>query len=145
MRITEAAQLVQHSGYPEAYQAHAADARALASVLTGYSPGGKFSCVVHPPSGHGTGSAVVAAVTGAYGAIGIARTGNRQDVALAVSGQDGNRLGWSVAQFLLARGDSLQQQGVAFDGKQWRTGSASDKGWTSSPAASSSRLVVTMG
>ena len=40
MRITEAAQKVQRSGFPEAYEDHAADARALASVLTGYSPGG---------------------------------------------------------------------------------------------------------
>ena len=37
MRITEAAQKVQRSGFPEAYEDHAADARALASALTGYS------------------------------------------------------------------------------------------------------------
>ena len=43
MRITEAAQQVQRSGYPEAYEPHAADARALASALTGYSRGGRFS------------------------------------------------------------------------------------------------------
>ncbi len=53
MRITEAAQKVQRSGFPEAYEAHAADARTLASVLTGYSPGGLFTCVVRerPPPG----------------------------------------------------------------------------------------------
>ena len=39
MRITEAAQEVQRSGFPEAYEDHAADGRALASALTGYSPG----------------------------------------------------------------------------------------------------------
>ena len=49
MRITEAAQKVQRSGFPEAYEDHAIDARALASVLTGYSPGGLFTCVVHEP------------------------------------------------------------------------------------------------
>ena len=37
MRITEAAQAVQRSGFPEAYEDHAEDARALASALTGYS------------------------------------------------------------------------------------------------------------
>src|SRR3982750_4972901 len=46
MRITEAAQKVQRSGFPEAYEDHATDARALASALTGYSPAA-FSCVVH--------------------------------------------------------------------------------------------------
>src|SRR3954466_300807 len=45
MRITEAAQKVQRSGFPEAYEDHAADSRALASALTGYSPA-RFSCVV---------------------------------------------------------------------------------------------------
>src|SRR3954466_6203506 len=34
MRITVAAQRVQRSGFPEAYDAHAADGRALASALT---------------------------------------------------------------------------------------------------------------
>ena len=38
MRITEAAQAVQRSGFPEAYEEHAEGARALASALTGYSP-----------------------------------------------------------------------------------------------------------
>ncbi len=38
MRITEAAQAVQRSGFPEAYEDHADDARSLASALTGYCP-----------------------------------------------------------------------------------------------------------
>ncbi len=38
LRITEAAQAVQRSGFPEAYEEHAPGARALASALTGYSP-----------------------------------------------------------------------------------------------------------
>ena len=48
MRITEAAQEVQRSGFPEAYEDHAADGRALASALTGYSRA-RFSCVVDDP------------------------------------------------------------------------------------------------
>src|SRR3546814_83770 len=46
MRITEAAQRVQRSGFPEAYEDHAADGRALASALTGNSQGGQFTCEV---------------------------------------------------------------------------------------------------
>ncbi|MDN5894391.1 MAG: hypothetical protein L0H93_10235 [Nocardioides sp.] len=46
MRITEAAQRVQRSGFPEAYEPHAEDARALASALTGNSPDGQFHCTV---------------------------------------------------------------------------------------------------
>src|SRR3546814_6695879 len=46
MRITEAAQRVQRSGFPEAYEDHADDGRALASALTGNSQGGQFTCEV---------------------------------------------------------------------------------------------------
>ena len=38
MKVTEAAQLVQRSAFPEAYADHEADARVLASALTGSSP-----------------------------------------------------------------------------------------------------------
>ena len=48
MRITEAAQEVQRSGFPEAYADHEADARVLASALTGHSPDGRSAaCVRH--------------------------------------------------------------------------------------------------
>ena len=50
MRITEAAQAVQRSGFPEAYEEHAEGARALASALTGWSPA-KFSCVADRADG----------------------------------------------------------------------------------------------
>src|SRR4029450_7799016 len=43
MQVTVAAQEVQRSGFPEAYADHEADARVLASALTGNSPG-TFSC-----------------------------------------------------------------------------------------------------
>ncbi len=45
MRITEAAQAVQRSAFPEAYADHEDDARVLASALTGETPGGRFWCV----------------------------------------------------------------------------------------------------
>jgi hypothetical protein len=145
MRITDAAQKVQRSGFPEAYQDHAPDARTLASVLTGYSPGGKFTCVVHQPKSAGSGDIVVRQVKRAYGAIDIARTGTRQDVALEVSGAAGRRLGWSVAQFVVAHGGDLRQDLVAYDGKRWRTGRNSEDGWTKGSEGSPTRLVIKMG
>ena len=45
MRITEAAQAVQRSAFPEAYADHEDDARVLASALTGETTGGRFWCV----------------------------------------------------------------------------------------------------
>src|SRR4051794_10297161 len=145
MRITEAAQKVQRSGYPEAYEAHAPDARTLASALTGYSPGGTFTCVVRAPKGHGTASATEAALSKAYGDLNVARTGSRQDFVVTVAaGQDGNRKGWSIAEFLLAHADRLQVTQVSFDGKMWNTGDLSSKGWVRSPA-SPTKVTVSLG
>ena len=145
MRITEAAQKVQRSGYPEAYEMHAPDARALASALTGYSPGGAFTCIVGEPTGHGTASAASAALTKAYGDLDVARTGARQDFTVSVAaGEDGNRKGWSVAEYLLAHADALKVARVSFDGKTWKTGGDSEKGWTASSASSSTKVTVSL-
>jgi hypothetical protein len=143
MRITEAAQRVQHSGYPEAYEPHAPDARALASSLTGYSPGGAFSCVVPEPKGHGTAAATSAALTKAYGDLDIARTGSRQDFTVTVpAGAEGQRLGWSVAAYLLGHATTSKVEAVSFDGLTWRTGDDSEKGWVSSSASATKVTVV---
>ncbi len=40
MDVTEAAQRVQRSGYPEAYADHEPEARTLALALLGQAPGG---------------------------------------------------------------------------------------------------------
>ena len=144
MRITEAAQKVQRSGFPEAYQAHAPDARALASALTGYSPGGSFTCVVHQPTGHGTASSVTRSVHDAYGGtLPVERTGSRQDVTIPVdTGTEGNRRGWSVAAYLVAYAGDLKIESVAFDGLIWRSGRASEKGWQDSGATGSRVSVI---
>jgi hypothetical protein len=142
MRITEAAQKVQRSGFPEAYEAHAPDARALASALTGYSPGGTFTCVVRSPKGHGTASSAERALTKAYGGLDVARTGSRQDFTVSVAaGEDGNRKGWSIAAFLLAHADELSVTRVSYDGKAWRTGDHSEQGWVPSSAAATTLTV----
>ncbi len=144
MRITEAAQKVQRSGFPEAYQDHAEDARALASALTGYSPAA-FTCVVHAPDSRGTARRVVASLTAAYGDLGAARSGSRQDVRIPVpGGQDGDRLGWSVSSYLLGHADALKIRSVSFDGRTWNVGRDSEKGWVASDA-SDDEVVVSLG
>ncbi len=147
MRITKAAQEVQRSGFPEAYAAHADDARALASALTGYSPGGRFSCVVHgDASSHGTAAGVTAALTRAYGDLAASRTGVRQDLVVTVGrGPAGHRLGWSVAQFLVGQAKRLQVTEVRYDGKRWTSGAASSRGWVRSPQGSRTRVDVSLG
>ncbi len=142
MRITEAAQLVQRSGFPEAYEDHAEDARVLASALTGYSPGGAFTCVVREPDEYGSADEVAASLADAFGPVSTERTGARQDLRVPVpSGSEGNRRGWAFAQYLVAYAGELKIASVAFDGYVWRTGRDSEDGWTSSEASDSSVMV----
>ncbi|MGY2873585.1 hypothetical protein ACVW00_000775 [Marmoricola sp. URHA0025 HA25] len=145
MRITEAAQKVQRSAYPEAYEPHAPDARALASALTGYSPGGTFTCVVREPKAHGTAATASQWLSKAYGDLDVTRTGARQDFTVTVAaGQDGNRKGWSIAEYLLANADDLKITGVSFDGRAWKTGDDSEKGWVAS-SAPATKITVSLG
>lgn len=145
MRITDAAQKVQRSGYPEAYEEHAPDARALASALTGYSPGGRFSCVVRTPETHGTAREVVATLEAAYGDLRTSR-GPRQDVTVTVDERPaGNRTGWSIAQFLVGHADRLAVREVSFDGRTWRAGRASEKGWVRDDGVAPARVVARLG
>ncbi|MGN6252070.1 MAG: hypothetical protein ACTHNS_09695 [Marmoricola sp.] len=130
MRITEAAQRVQRSGYPEAYEAHAADARALASALTGYSAGGRFTCVVHDINRRGRASAVMSSLRTGYGDLRVTQ-GPRQDVVVSLpAGPAGTRLGWSVAAYVVARARTLGIHEVRFHDHRWQVGRPSEKGWT---------------
>jgi hypothetical protein len=157
MRITEAAQAVQRSGFPEAYEDHEPDARALASALTGYSPGGRFSCVVHHarglsaqrPAANGLtprANAVRRSVERAFGDLplgGFSPDGVRDGHQAGSAHYDGravdifvrpvdeanNRRGWAIAQYLVAHADRLHIQHVIFDAKIWSAGIRSSQGW----------------
>lgn len=144
MRITEAAQKVQRSGFPEAYEDHAPDARALASALTGYSAPELFTCVVHKSQDRGTRAQVVKELTAAYGDLPVANRA-RQDFSITIGkGEAAQRRGWSLAQFLVGHARRLHIQAVSFDGRRWDAGKRSEKGWTREPNAGS-EVVVSLG
>jgi hypothetical protein len=157
MRITEAAQEVQRSGFPEAYEDHAADARVLASALTGNSPGGRFSCVVRhslddePDTLDAAGLTQRAGVVrreleGLFGDLslgGFARGGVRNghmpgsahyegraiDVFVRPINAANKRQGWAMAAYLVAQADRLGVDHVIFDAKIWSAGRRSEEGW----------------
>ena len=155
MRITEAAQEVQRSGYPEAYEAHAEDARALASALTGYSPA-RFSCVVDDESDLAAqregaqgltprADAVRRDLVAAFGplslggfAAGGVSTGHQEgsahydgralDVFVRPVSEENRRLGWAMASYAVAQAKRLHLDHVIFDGRIWSR-SRSSSGW----------------
>jgi hypothetical protein len=156
MRITEAAQEVQRSGFPEAYQDHAADSRALASALTGYSRG-TFSCVVDADTdalavqargGNGLtarADAVRRDLLRVFGSLplggyapGGVTTGHMEgsahyagravDVFVRPVDAARRRKGWAIASYLVAHASRLGVDHVIFDARIW-SAARSDEGW----------------
>ncbi len=140
MPVTEAAQAVQRSAFPTAYADHEADARVLASALTGWSPAA-LSCVVRhgsfdaqtaDASGFTPRAQAVAAdlrtVFGADTPISTYQTsggtsthdqGRALDVFFPMEDGAGGREGWAAAHWLVANAQRLGVAVVIYDDKIW--------------------------
>ena len=155
MPITEAAQEVQRSAFPDAYADHEDDARILASALTGNSRGA-FHCEVPSsadpastdlgPSGLTPRAEAVRreveAVFGPQSLGGFAPGGVRDGHMPGSTHYDGRAVdiffrpvtetsrtrGWAVASYLVAQAERLEIQTVIFDDRIW-TARRSDDGW----------------
>ncbi|WP_298326201.1 hypothetical protein [Haloactinopolyspora sp.] len=155
MEITEAAQAVQRSAYPEAYADHEDDARVLASALTGYSEAALW-CTFTPdtvaaeaegPDGLTDRARTVRdALESAFGGLDIGGfqpggvdsghiegsahyDGRALDVMLrAYDDPAVNRRGWAVAHWATAYADELGIATVIYDDRIW-TARRSDEGW----------------
>jgi hypothetical protein len=118
--ITEAAQTVQRSAFPEAYADHEPEGRAFASALTGNSPAA-LDCTLREPTATGDALAVSAAADEAFGPLGgtVDGTGLRVDAS-------GN-LGWAAAQWAVANASARHITSVSYAGLQW---DRAEGGWT---------------
>lgn len=155
MEVTVAAQTVQRSAFPDAYADHEADARVLASALTGNSPAA-FSCTVDDDveeagdrlrdSGLVRRADVVRReLLAVFGDLSLGgfepggvSTGHMEgsahydgravDVFVRPVNETTNVRGWAIAQYLVAQAARLDVQTVIFDAKIW-TARRSDDGW----------------
>ena len=171
MRVTEAAQEVQRSGFPEAYADHEADARVLASALTGQSFHA-FSCSVDDDADAASrkltkigltrrAAAVRREIEAVFGdlplggfAAGGVRDGHMEgsahydgraiDIFVRPISEQNKERGWAIAQYLVAQADRLDVQTVIFDDRIWRAGSRSDDGWRDydPPRSSGDRAIL---
>ncbi|MCL3862597.1 hypothetical protein [Actinotalea sp. K2] len=128
--VTEAAQAVQRSGFPDAYAQHETRSRAWASALTGNSTAA-VSCTLREPGGPGDPAALLAraerdfgALTGAVGQDGAVLLDHS---ALAGAQDDVDRLGWAVSQWAVAVASPLEVVEVEHAGQVWTRDSA---GWS---------------
>ncbi|TFV63043.1 hypothetical protein E4P41_05905 [Geodermatophilus sp. DF01-2] len=124
LRLTDAAQRVQRSGYPEAYQQHATMAEQLTAALTAAEPG-RLTCTYEPRAPGGRLSqrttAVAAAVERELGAATTERFGAVEVDPAA---------GWPGVTWAVAHAERLGLRSVSFAGSEWTTGG----GWTPSDA-----------
>jgi hypothetical protein len=138
MRITEVAQKVQRSAFPDAYADHEPEARIMASALSGYSPAG-FSCVLRP-------SGAKAQNVAAKGLTPRARTlttsarkeaGRKNFSAVDTGGTtlrftvpktSGDRNAWALAHWAVARADALDVIRVDVADRRWDRSRSTD-GW----------------
>jgi hypothetical protein len=155
LAITVAADKVQRSAFPSAYADHEADARVLASALTGHSAGA-FGCVVRQgslpaetmgPNGLTPRAEAVRqdllktfgkVPTGGFTAGGV-KTGHMEgsahydgravDVFVRPVSAANTVRGWALAQYLVAQADRLGIRTVIFHDRIWTSGSRSDDGW----------------
>jgi hypothetical protein len=152
--LTEAAQDVQHSGFPDAYAQHEADATTLSGALTGRVPSA-LNCTVDgvgtSPSGNGAATLQAelkkdfgkVVSTSALGSAPSSDSGSsspsaapEQRLAVSVHGTAyRTERGWAVAQWSVAHAKTLHITAVEYAGKTW-TSADSGKGWVSSSSAS---------
>ncbi len=166
MEITDAAQTVQRSGFPDAYADHEEDARALASALTGNSPRGLW-CTIRGDGEEASddldteGLVDRAAVVrrdleerfgpqalGGFEPRGVS-TGHMQgsahyegraiDVFVRPISKDNRQRGWALASYLVSNAERLDIATVIFDNRIWHAGLRSRRGWTKYVVPSSSR------
>jgi len=155
MEVTEAAQAVQRSAYPDAYADHEADARVLASALTGNSREA-FTCTVDldvsEASDKLTATGLVPRaqnlredIEGVFGPQslgGFAPGGVRDGHMRGSAHYDGRAIdiffrpiseankvkGWALAHYLVAHAERLGIETVIFDDRIWQA-SDSEDGW----------------
>jgi hypothetical protein len=140
--VTKAAQKVQRSAFPSAYAAHEADARVLASALSGYSPAA-FSCVLGTAGGHTQKPAADGLTPRAEA---VAKAAERElGATVTASGAKGTSLevhlrtatattGWAVAQWAVAQADKHAVVAVSTAGKAWSRTDNPNR-WTSQGVA----------
>ena len=124
LRVTDAAQRVQRSGFPEAYQQHSTLAEQLTAAFTAGEPG-RLTCSYEPQAPSGRLSqrvtSVAAVVERELGATSTERFG-----AVEVDPASG----WPAVTWAVAQAERLGLRSVSFAGSEWTPGG----GWVPSDA-----------
>jgi hypothetical protein len=112
LKITDAAQKVQRSAYPDAYAQHEVMARAFASSLSGQTAAG-LDCSLRPPDDGGDTAAVLERLSAAFGELPASTEGST--LVVEAAGTEA----WAVAQWAVANAKALSVTEVQAEGRSW--------------------------
>ncbi len=118
MRVTEAAQRVQRSAYPEAYQKWADESEVLTRALLGDATGA-VACTVGPTPtmrGPAAATALVQNLALDWGLAGLTAPTDLTDFAVPATD---SRNGWRYAHWLVSHADDHGVKRVRFGGLEW--------------------------
>lgn len=136
--VTEAAQAVQRSAYPDAYADHESSARAWASALTGYSPAA-VTCTLTDPDRSGSAEAVEARIVRDLGELPVQVVEPEVFVvdAQALDPTQADRMAWVVGQWAVAVADTQEIVAVQVGDQRWTR----DGTWTTTDNPSAAGTV----
>lgn len=138
MRVTEAAQAVQRSAFPELYEQWADESEVLARALLGHAGGAVTCAVAGKPAMRGS-AAAEALVTGLHldwGTLDAATPADPPGVTVAVAD---TRSGWRYAHWLVAHASAHGVKRVRFGAREWTARSGT---WTQVADGATAREVI---
>jgi hypothetical protein len=118
MRITDAAQAVQRSAHPEAYQKWAEESDVLARALTGEATSAVACTISGEPASRGPTAAadLVSNMKLDWGTVTTAKVTDFVGMALTVRE---TKVGWQYAHWLVAHAEERGVKRVRFGGREW--------------------------
>jgi hypothetical protein len=126
MRITEIAQRVQKSAYPEAYADHEQEGRLLASTLSGHSPGG-LGCRLN----NATSSDPAGFASALERELGASASVSGHTVTIPMPSE---RLAWAAGAYAVAKAQQFGATTVRVGDREW-TRTRDPDGWSWHQAA----------
>ncbi len=150
--INDAAQLVQRSGYPQAYAQHEALSRVFASALTGQTPHA-FSCTLPASEGHSAPETIMAAAQTAMGELPMetvddgAEGGAGADAGVALVFEVSETTGWMAAHWAVAHAQQFGIERVSHAGLVWDRNAndgTANVGWQATESTVTGQVSITL-
>jgi hypothetical protein len=136
--INDVAQKVQLSGHPEAYRDHEADARLLASALTGQAPAG-LSCLDRSGTPGDT-KGLRRSLQRTFGEL-----DDSAEESVVMIRADGSRRAWAYAHFAVANAQSYGVTTVKIGNRSWQTQDFNLPEWQeATPKLKNARVEITV-